>query len=129
MRFGRVISLHRFGATVRLEDGRLAVVAPAEVEAHRPSYERSLAERRRLPLDIRDRGRGLCASLAPDAFEEPARVLPSAAAPSLTDEAFEERLAEYLRATEDWAPPDQPAPFERHLTRKQRRAAQRKVSR
>jgi hypothetical protein len=28
-----------------------------------------------------------------------------------------------LRATEEWAPPDQPQPFERHLTRKRRRAA------
>ena len=43
---------------------------------------------------------------------------------SLTDEAFEERLAAYLRATEEWAPPDKPQPFERHLLRKKRRSAQ-----
>jgi len=114
-RFGTVISLHSFGATVRLEDGRLAVISQREVEAHRANYEESFTRRRNLPLDVRDEGRHLSASLA-GRIQSPA--------PALTDEAFEQRLAGYLRETEDWAPPDQPQPFERHLTRKRRRAAQ-----
>lgn len=121
---GKVINLHRFGGTIRLEDGRLAVVPPTELESHRASYERALAQRRKLALDIRDQGRGLSAALAPEEFDEPVDAYPTAQAPSILDEDFEERLADYLRETQEWAPPDQPQPFERHLTRKQRRAAQ-----
>ena len=113
--FGTVISLHKFGATVRLEDGRLAAVPMRELETHRANYEESFTRRRNLPLDVLDVGKRLSAVLAGTA-----RV----SAPALTDEAFEERLADYLRETQDWAPPDQPQPFERHLTRKRRRAAQ-----
>jgi hypothetical protein len=121
---GKVINLHRFGGTIRLDDGRLAVVPVGELETNRASYERALAHRRTLALDVRDQGRGLSASLAPEEFDEPVDAYPTAKAPSLLDEDFEERLADYLRETEEWAPPDQPQPFERHLTRKQRRAAQ-----
>ena len=123
MTSGRVINLHRFGATVRLEDGRLAVIPASEVAAHRASLESSLMRRRKLRFAVHESGLGLGATLAPDTFEEP--VIPrSGDAPPLTDDAFEERLANYLRETEEWAPPDQPQPFERHLTRKKRRAAQ-----
>jgi len=114
---GTVISLHRFGAAVRLADGRVASVSAREVEAHRATYQESLSARRVLRLAVREQGRGLSVVLADFVTDEPS-------APNLTDEAFEERLADYLRETEDWAPPDQPQPFERHLTRKRRRAAQ-----
>ena len=112
---GTVINLHRFGATVRLADGRLAAVPQRDLDAHRGTYETSFNERSNLALEIRAKGNRLSAVLAGRA-QQPA--------PSLTDEAFEARLADYLRETQDWAPPDQPQPFERHLTRKRRRAAQ-----
>jgi hypothetical protein len=120
---GQVINVHAFGATVRLQDGTLACVPRHEVESHRQRFEHSLARKTRLPLDVRSGTRGKVAVLAPDAFDQ----LPAAEAAdpvSLTDEAFEERLAAYLRATEEWAPPDKPQPFERHLLRKKRRSAQ-----
>lgn len=121
---GSVINVHALGATVRLDDGRLAAVPFPDLAAHRPSYLRSLTARKKLPFVIRDEGRGRSAMLATDALEEPVLAVPSAAPINLTDEAFEERLADYLRETEEWAPPDQAQPFERHLTRKRRRAAQ-----
>ncbi len=114
---GTVINLNRFGAVVRLADGRLASVPPAEVDAHRATYEESYAAHRPLRLAIRDAAKGLSVVLA-DFLDAEAH------APNLSDEVFEERLADYLRETEEWAPPDQPQPFERHLTRKRRRAAQ-----
>jgi len=121
---GSVINVHAMGATVRLEDGRLASVPRADLDAHRTSYLRSLTSHKRLPLLVREEGRGRSAVLATGSLEEPAAVVPTAEPVKLVDDAFEERLADYLRATEEWAPPDQPQPFERHLTRKSRRAAQ-----
>ena len=114
---GTVINLHRFGAAVRLADGRLASVPAGEVDAHRATFEESFVARRPLRLAIRDSERGLQVVLADFVSAEPLEI-------SLTNDAFEERIAEYLRETEEWAPPDQPQPFERHLTRKRRRAAQ-----
>ena len=122
--FGSVINVHAFGAAVRLDDGRLAAAPLGDVEAHRTSYQRSLTARKKLPFSVREEGRGLSATLASGAIEEPALAIPSAAPVQLTDDVFEERIADYLRETEEWAPPDQPQPFERHLTRKRRRAAQ-----
>lgn len=122
--FGSVINVHAFGAAVRLDDGRLASVPLGDVEAHRTSYQRSLTARKKLPFSVREERLGLSAVLASDKIEEPALAIPSAVPVQLTDEVFEERLADYLRETEEWAPPDQPQPFERHLTRKRRRAAQ-----
>jgi hypothetical protein len=114
---GKVIDLHRFGAAVRLADGRIAAVPALEVNAHRATYEESFAANRSLRLTVRGEGKGLCAVLA-DVPQSEGTV------PNLTDDVFEERLANYLRETEEWAPPDKPQPFERHLTRKRRRAAQ-----
>jgi hypothetical protein len=37
--------------------------------------------------------------------------------------AFEVQMNRYLKSTEEWAPPDRPAPAERHFIRKKRRAA------
>lgn len=120
---GQVINVHAFGATVRLEDGSLAAVPRHELESHRGRFELSLARKTRLPLDVHPVAHGKVAVLAADAFD--AMLAAEAADPvSLTDDAFEERLAAYLRATEEWAPPDKPQPFERHLLRKKRRSAQ-----
>jgi hypothetical protein len=121
---GNVINLHALGATVRLDDGRLAAAPLADVEAHRASYQRSLTARKKLPFAIREEGFGRSAILATETMEEPAKALPTAPPVVLTDDVFEERLADYLRETEEWAPPDRPQPFERHLTKKRRRAAQ-----
>jgi hypothetical protein len=49
-------------------------------------------------------------------------VAPTSEAPPLTDPSFEAQIAAYLKATEEWAPPDRPQPFERHLVRKRQRA-------
>lgn len=114
---GTVINLHRYGAAVRLSDGRVASVPAHEVDAHLATYQESLSAHRPIRLALRKSDRGLCVVLADFVSAEPAT-------PSLTDDAFEERLADYLRETEEWAPPDQAQPFERHLTRKRRRAAQ-----
>jgi hypothetical protein len=114
---GTVINLHRFGAAVRLADGRLASAPLVEVDAHRAMFEESFVAHRPLRLAVREADKGLSVVLA-DFLD------PEADAPNLREEAFEERLADYLRETEEWAPPDQPQPFERHLTRKRRRAAQ-----
>jgi hypothetical protein len=120
---GQVINVHSFGATVRLEDGTLAAVPRHELESHRGRYELSLSRKTHLPLEVHAVAHGKVAVLAADAFDTMLAAEPAAPV-SLTDEAFEERLAAYLRATEDWAPPDEPQPFERHLLRKKRRSAQ-----
>lgn len=120
---GQVISVHAFGATVRLQGGILAVVPRFEVETHRRRFEQALGERTWLVFEVQAQGRGKIAVLAPGAAE-PVVAVASAEHVSLTNEVFEERLAAYLRETEDWAPPDQPQPFERHLHRKRRRMAQ-----
>jgi len=120
---GHVINLHAFGGTVRLEDGTLAALAKSEVELHRGRYEQSLGARVRVPFEVVTFGRGKLASLA-RGTHDPVLAVPTAPAVPLTDQVFEERLAAYLRETEEWAPPDKPQPFERHLTQKRRRTAQ-----
>lgn len=122
-RSGQVINVHAYGATVRLEDATLASVPRGELELHRRRFEAALNTRSRLPFEVRSQGRGQIAMLAASQLD-PVIVAPRGDAVSLTDEAFEARLAAYLRETEDWAPPDKPQPFERHLIRKRRRTAQ-----
>jgi hypothetical protein len=114
---GTVINVHALGATVRLEDGRLMAVPIADVNANRATYTRALdARATTLPFDLL--GRKLV--LAKTRVDEP--IVPSAPAPLLHDPAFEAQMNEYLKSTEEWAPPDRPAPFERHLFRKKQRA-------
>ncbi len=73
-------------------------------------------------------GRHATASLAsteraPDAIlAEPPSAEQREELPTRTDIAFEMRLGAYLRETEAWAPPDRPAPAERHFIRKKHRA-------
>jgi hypothetical protein len=91
---GTVINVHALGATVRLEDGRLMAVPISDVNANRAAYTRALDARTPAP----------------------------APAPVLHDPAFEAQINDYLKSTEEWAPPDRPQPFERHLFRKKQRA-------
>ena len=112
---GTVISLHRLGATVRLADGTLVAVPQAEVDANRPAFSASLSRREPLSLYLDTRGRHRAAFLA-----KPAPPLGTVGS---HDSAFEEQMRRYLKATEEWAPPDRPAPSERHFIRKKRRAA------
>lgn len=118
---GRVINVHGLGATVRLDDGRLAAVPIGDVNANRATYTRAQTERdRSLPFDLILDGRHPSVLLAKTRVDEP--IEPTAVVPPLTDSSFEEQITAYLKSTETWAPADQPAPFERHLTRKKRRA-------
>jgi hypothetical protein len=114
---GTVINVHALGATVRLEDGRLMAVPIADVNANRAAYTRALdARATTLPFDIL--GRSL--TLAKTRVDEP--IVPGTPAPKLLDPAFEAHMNDYLKSTEEWAPPDRPQPFERHLFRKKQRA-------
>ena len=117
---GTVINIHHHGATVRLADGSLAAVPAAELAAHRPEYVACYDRRTPLELVLDRRGRHPIvllprAGAAPQVAQSPA--------PRLVDAAFERRIGEYLRATQEWAPADRPEPAERHFIRKKRRAA------
>ena len=117
---GTVSSLHKLGAAVRLEDGSLAAVPYAELCAHQDAFASSLSRREPLALDLQERGRRRAAFLARGDGE------PQAPAPvplGIHDNPFEEQMRRYLKETEEWAPPDRPAPAERHFIRKKRRAA------
>jgi hypothetical protein len=149
---GTVISVHQLGATVRLEDGRLAAIPAADVAVHRPTYLQALTSR--APLTFvpaaaspgSPRGRhiglrlaesaagtqqraddaGVCGEVEPNdapSADSEEIVVPLAPTVRLHDEAFEERMARYLKSTEEWAPPDAMPPAERHFLRKKRRAA------
>ena len=112
---GTVISIHRLGATARLDDGSLVAIPLAEVNAHHAVFSASLGRREPLALELDLRGRHRAALLAHGAV--------AVAAVNSHDSAFEEQMRRYLKATEEWAPPDRPAPSERHFIRKKRRAA------
>jgi hypothetical protein len=119
---GTVISLHGLGATVRLEDGALAAVPVGEVRAHEAAYAASFRRREPVTLEVEVRGGRHCvAFLAGRERERPGQL---AGIPSVHDTAFEEQMRRYLKETEEWAPPDRPAPADRHFIRKKRRAAQ-----
>jgi hypothetical protein len=98
----------------------LAAVPASELAANRPVFVDSHQRRAPLILALDRRGRHVTAALA----TEPGAALPAAPeVPRLLDPAFEERMGAYLKATEEWAPPDRPPPAERHFIRKRRRAA------
>ena len=117
---GTVISVHGLGATVRLEDGSLAAISRAEYAAHEAAFGASLARREPIPLELEVRGRHRAAFLARRGAERPAAL---AGVAGIHDTVFEEQMRRYLKETEEWAPPDRPAPAERHFIRKKRRAA------
>ncbi|MFN2460571.1 MAG: hypothetical protein ABR591_07785 [Candidatus Velthaea sp.] len=112
-----MINVHALGAAVRLEDGRVMAVPIGDVNANRATYTRALdAKAATLPFDLI----GKTLVLAKTRVDEP--IVPTAPVPALTDPTFEAQIANYLRETESWAPPDRPQPFERHLFRKKQRA-------
>jgi hypothetical protein len=106
-----VINVHQLGATVRLEDGSLAAIPATELSANRSTIVKSFQLREPLALWVEKNGRHAVA------------YLESRALPRLVDSTFEERMNAYLKSIEEWAPPDRPAPADRHFIRKKRRAA------
>jgi hypothetical protein len=119
---GNVINIHNWGATVRLEDGRLAAISRADVDANRGIYARALGSKELLPFDESLIANHVVATLVRNEAAE--IVVPTSKAPQITTAIFEAHMTAYLRETQEWMPPDQASPFERHLIRKQRRAAQ-----
>jgi hypothetical protein len=113
---GTIINIHQLGATVRLDDGRLVAAPIGDVNKNRAAYTRGLERRDvTLPFDLV----GRMVVLAQTRVDE---VAPTSDVPPLTDPSFEAQIAAYLKSTEEWAPPDRPQPFERHLVRKRQRA-------
>jgi hypothetical protein len=111
-----VINVHNLGATIRLEDGRLVAAPIGDVNKNRATYSRALEKKdSTMPFDLV----GKMVVLAQTRVDE---VAPTTPTPSLTDPSFEAQIAAYLKSTEEWAPPDRPQPFERHLVRKRQRA-------
>ena len=105
--YGIVINLNAFGATVRLEDGRLASAPLIDVEKHRAQYDRAFQNRKTLEFQIQGTGRHLLAMLAPQ----------------IHDEHLEEQIADFYKMTQEWEQPDAPPAHERHFLRKKKRAA------
>lgn len=113
---GSVINVHNLGAVVRLEDGRLVAAPIGDVNKNRAAYSRAIANKDvTLPFDLL----GRMVVLAQTRVDEVAATTPT---PNLTDPTFEAQISAYLKQTEEWAPPDRPQPFERHLVRKRQRA-------
>ena len=113
---GCVINVHNLGAIVRLEDGRLVAAPIGDVNKNRAAYTRALEHKElTLPFDLA----GRMAVLAQTRVDA---VVATTTPPALTDPSFEAQIAAYLKSTEEWAPPDRPQPFERHLIRKRQRA-------
>ncbi len=104
---GTVINVNAFGATVRLDDGRLASAPPADVEKHRGYYDKGLMSRK--PMEF----------VVQSAERRPMVML----TPQLHDEQFEAQIANYIKSTHEWENPELPPAHERHFLRKKRRAA------
>jgi len=122
---GTVINVHTFGATVRLEDGTVASVPIADVNANRATYTRALESKANLPFDAHPAAQAgkekQLLVLAKTRIDEP--IEPAGPLPILHDEHFEEQIATYLKDTQEWEHDDAPAAHERHFLRKKRRAA------
>lgn len=104
---GTVINMNAFGATVRLEDGRLASVPLVDLEKNRAAYDRAFSRRKSLEFVVQPTGR------------HPMLML----APQLRDEQFEEQIANYLKMTAEWEKPDAAPAHERRFLQKKKRAA------
>lgn len=104
---GVVINVNVYGATVRLDDGRLASAPVSDVEQHRAYYDRGVMNRKPMEFLVRDGARHPMVTLAPQ----------------LRDEQFEAQITDYLKSTQEWENPELPPAHERHFLRKKRRAA------
>lgn len=104
---GIIINLNAYGATVRLDDGRLASAPLIDVEKHRAEYDRAFTRRTSVEFLVQTSGRHVLAMLAPQ----------------IRDDAFEEQITGFLKMTEEWEEPDKPPAHERHFLRKKKRAA------
>jgi hypothetical protein len=104
---GLVINMNAFGATVRLEGGRLASAPLVDVEKNRALYARSLTARKNLEFIVKPGARHVLVMLAPQ----------------LRDDQLEQQIAGYLKMTEEWEKPDLPPAHERHFLKKKKRAA------
>lgn len=104
---GTVINVNAYGATVRLENGDLAIAPASDVEAHHHDYQRGLMHRKELAFELRLQGR------------RPVVVL----APQIHDEELDDQIASYLRSTQEWDAPDGVPSADRHFLHKKRRAA------
>jgi hypothetical protein len=131
---GFVISVHNLGATVRLEDGRLAAVPLGDVQRQRNVLTASLQRREALEFEVAATpGRPAVARLpgaertAPEAALVPLPAPPGApasAAPELAAPPhFEAAMAAYLRSLEEREGAGEPSQAERHALRKKKRAA------
>lgn len=118
-----VINVHSHGATVRLADGGLAAVSSDEFAANRTAYMAAYQKRSSLELVLKRRGRHASAAFPSGNPQGAAEPAPQAPAPLALDPVFEDRIGAYLKATQEWAPPDRPDPAQRHFIRKKRRAA------
>lgn len=133
---GIVISVHNLGATVRLDDGRLAAIPLGDVAAQRGRLTASLRRREPLEFDVASApGRHAVArlpeserpSLRADQAPAPAERSgpfgldegPGLAAPA----GFEAAIGAYLRSLEEREGAGEPSPADRHALRKKRRAA------
>ncbi len=83
-----MISVHAFGATVRLENGEVASVPIADVNANRATYTRALTAKTNLPFDAHPGQRHRILLLATTRVDE--RIVATAQLPLLANEAFEE---------------------------------------
>ena len=105
---GTVLHCSRFGAVVRLEDGRLALYPSGEPGMPALRRAASGGKRPQFPFDVGDASaRRLRLSLAPSALEiddEPRHVEGPAAA------ALEQKIIDYLRQTAEWDPRASQAP-------------------
>jgi hypothetical protein len=104
---GVVININAFGATVRLDDGRLASVLAPEVNARHAEYERAFNARRNLKFESHRDGARTIVTLVPQ-IDEP---------------ELDEKIAGYLKSTGEWESPDGPPAHERHFLQKKKRAA------
>ncbi|MDQ6733820.1 MAG: hypothetical protein M3Z35_06845 [Nitrospirota bacterium] len=106
---------------MRLENGEVASVPISDVNANRAAYTRAVASRADLPFDAHPRSGHRILILATTRVDEV--IEPAVQLPSLTNEAFEEQIATYLKETQEWERADAPPAHERHFLRKKRRAA------
>ena len=106
---GIVVQAGRFGAVVRLEDGRLATVSPDD--ACFTTVRRAVTAHRRPAFDF---------EIVDESSGRPRVVLASERASARASAtSFEQKIADYLRQTAEWDPRGaasdlRPPKFDRH---------------